>query len=161
MNEDYTKADALIAKMFDSLTAEKAGEASRFIRSWNDLVGDRIASHSRVLDVYHRVLIVEVDHPGWSQLIHIQKNKIMCGLKQKFPNIEICSISVRIRSGTGGEYQRLKSEVEIESIDTEEDKNTENFHISVSPDLPEDLKAALDRLKNSIKKGRGNYNFLS
>lgn len=156
MSEDFTKADALISKLFDSLTAEKAGEASRFIRSWNDLVGDRIASHSRVLDVYQGVLIVEVDHSGWSQLIHLQKSSIMRGLKQKFPNIEIHSISVRVKTAAGGEYRRLEQPVQPAPVSAQGGQNPDDDHIEVNPDLPDDLKAAFERLKNSMKKGRGN-----
>ena len=52
-------------------------------------MGTDIAAHSRVVDVKQGVVIVEVDHPGWLQVLQMKKAKILTEMKKRYPALGI------------------------------------------------------------------------
>ena len=61
-------------------------------RGWRTVIHGQLVEHSRVLDVKNRVLIVEVDHPGWRQILLLQKVDILKKVHRLFPELEIADI---------------------------------------------------------------------
>ena len=82
------KVGDIYKEFFSHLLKEKENEVSIF-SSWQRIAGDDIASHSRVADIRRGALIVEVDHPGWMQMLQIKSSEILQRLSAKYPNLGI------------------------------------------------------------------------
>jgi hypothetical protein len=90
------KASEVLARLLEkSGTAGGSHEGSVF-GEWQDIAGVSLAEHCRVYDVRHHSLFVEADHPGWMQLLLLSKRKLLSKLRQRFPQLEIRDIRVRV-----------------------------------------------------------------
>ncbi|RKX92585.1 MAG: hypothetical protein DRP59_05095 [Spirochaetes bacterium] len=65
-----------------------------FFNSWNKIAGTDISNHSRLTDIKNGILYMEVDHPGWIQLIQLRKREILKKTKSMFPQLEIRDIRI-------------------------------------------------------------------
>ena len=90
------KASELIEQVFLSIDSKQPDEKKyiSIFKSWETIVGTDISSHSIIKEIEGKTLIVEVDHPGWSQLITIQKKSILRKLQKTFPELEILRIRI-------------------------------------------------------------------
>ena len=93
------KAADILRNILGEQEARQAGEWSAFFKGWQALAGDDIAAHSSVKDVKQGVVIVEVDHPGWLQMLQMKKGTILRNMKRRYPELDIKDI--RIFLGTG------------------------------------------------------------
>lgn len=60
--------------------------------AWKDIAGPEVSSHSKVKDIRNQVLLVEVDHPGWIQLMHMKKKQVLASVRRKYPELGIMDI---------------------------------------------------------------------
>jgi len=150
MKNDIKKASEVISTMFSGFNSSGLQTANTFLRSWDEIVGERIANHSKVIDVNKGTVIVEVDHPGWSQEIQFKKTKIVQILAGKFPEFGIKNLIIRVATECKTPYVRQESTVGsgVQRV-TEEESDCE-----ISESISGDLKEVLERLKASIKKGK-------
>lgn len=81
--------------------ADEAQGWARFFSSWNSSVGERLAVHSRPVDVRNGIVIVEAEHPGWIQLLQLKQESLLAQLKKAFPDLGIRGIAFRLQ-GSGG-----------------------------------------------------------
>jgi hypothetical protein len=63
---------------------------------WQEIAGPSLAEHCRAYEVRHHSLLVEADHPGWMQLLLMQKKAILARIHQRFPQLELRDIRVRV-----------------------------------------------------------------
>ncbi len=63
---------------------------------WQELAGPSLAGHCRAYEVRHGCLLVECDHPGWMQLLLMQKKPILAKIRQRFPQLGMKDIKVRV-----------------------------------------------------------------
>lgn len=102
------KADDLIQRFLDSIGQTEEGSLYvGLFRSWQPIVGERIAAHAQPVDVRGHSLVVEADHPGWVQMVMMQRSRIIGELSRRFPQLEITGLTVRVadrpgRSHAGG-----------------------------------------------------------
>jgi hypothetical protein len=68
---------------------------------WQELAGPSLAEHCRAYEVRHHCLLVECDHPGWMQLLLIQKKPILAKIRQRFPQLGMRDIKVRVQPAGG------------------------------------------------------------
>ncbi|MFW5776104.1 MAG: DUF721 domain-containing protein [Spirochaetota bacterium] len=98
------KADELIQRFLDSVGQSEEGSLYvGLFRSWQPIVGERIAAHAQPVDVRGHSLVVEADHPGWVQMVMMQRSRIIGELSRRFPQLEITGLTVRVadRPGAG------------------------------------------------------------
>ncbi len=150
MGNEFRKASEIVSKFFDGLKTDDFNRVNSFLSGWNTIVGDKIAAHSRVIDVDKGMLIIEVDHPGWSQQILFLKRKILFGLGSQFPDFKITNLTIRVVSECIEPYKRLDVPVG-EGIPRVED--TEDTAV-IDSSLDNPLKVALEKLKISIERGK-------
>jgi len=81
-------AKELIGAMFDADLAA-AGRSHSAFRIWNEIVGENIASHSKVKDVHNGTLVIEVDHPGWSQMVRLAEPRILATIQKRYPELGV------------------------------------------------------------------------
>ncbi len=97
-----------ILKQF--LAGKLSGEAERtveLVTACKEILGDA-GRHARVRDVRASTLVLEVDHPGWGQLVALRKTEILRLLAQRFPEMHLGELRVVVGSGgsSGGAERR-------------------------------------------------------
>jgi predicted nucleic acid-binding Zn ribbon protein len=83
------KASELIEQIFSSLNIRDEKDAVSLFSSWEMLAGSDVASHSYILELSGKTLIVSVDHPGWVQMVQMKKRSILNRIKEKYPELGI------------------------------------------------------------------------
>lgn len=63
---------------------------------WHAVAGEALAAHSRLAEVEDGVLVVEVDHPGWLQMLAMQKQSILEAARRAAPKARITGLRGRI-----------------------------------------------------------------
>ena len=66
---------------------------------WKKIAGEALAGHSRLVDVQNGILLVEVDHPGWLQMLQLRKAAIMDAARRAAPLASVEGIRVRLSTG--------------------------------------------------------------
>ncbi len=150
MSKEFRKASEVVSALFSGIDPSAMAKATSFSRGWKESVGERIASHSRVVDVDKGSIIVEVDHPGWSQEIQFRKDHIIRILSSSFPEFGIKNLVLRVSSECKTPYTRPK-----EKVGAGIQRVTEDIpDVAISDTVSDDLKDVLSRLRESIKKGK-------
>ena len=150
MDKKVRTAGEVLSRLFESIEQENFEQANQFIKSWKAVVGERIAAHSRVIDVNKGVLVVEVDHPGWSQQLILCKKRILRELSCQFPELAIKTLSIRVATVCKSSYVRQDTPVGSGiSRATPEEPVPE-----LDTSLDDPLQDVLEKLRNSIKKGK-------
>jgi len=111
----------LISTIFDEKFIEKTKGYSAFFDCWEDLmVKNGIASaagHSWIKSAEKGLVWIEVDHPGWKQILQTKESKLLHDFRYRFPDMGISGISIVLckpgsdnrEQGTGNREQREKS----------------------------------------------------
>lgn len=86
------RAGKLLSAFFERNNIQDTRGYVDFFQSWQQIVGVDLAAHSDAIDIRNHALIVEVDHPGWMQKLHMQKERILLTLQQRYPNLGIKNI---------------------------------------------------------------------
>jgi predicted nucleic acid-binding Zn ribbon protein len=71
--------------------------ASIFLE-WTKVAGDPIGEHSRPVEMEDGVLIVEVDHPGWMQILLLKKPSLLASIRERVPAMNVHDLRPRLRS---------------------------------------------------------------
>lgn len=142
------KAADILRGLLGNEQAAIAGRWSAFFSGWEKLVGTDIASHSRVIDVKRGVVIVEVDHPGWLQVLQMNREQILTGMKKSYPSLGIQNMRVFVGDGKVEEKDQDSDDEATTSslqndIDREEVENSEEY---------QRFKQMLERLRNTERQ---------
>lgn len=176
-------AEDMITRVFrnlDSETIEKAGKISaiwskvvRGIKNTRDeFYGDKIASHSEVVEFKNGQLLVEADHPGWIQAIQLHSKFIIRGMNMNMKDFKVDSIVFRLKGNQTVLFNSYENELEkarkdMEKHDLEAEKKTEEFlkksrafgaesdlqkstEAPVKEELPADFLARLQSLESTV-----------
>ena len=174
-DENLISAQEMIMTAFTNIERAQIEQNNALLKSWKFTVqsiksnakngenlGMNLYSHSRVVDLKNEILLVECDHPGWIQTLRLYQTYILTGLKRGVPEAKISSLAFKLR-GTNAELhpqisdEKLKQELQ-EKLDKEE-KVLNEFDktaaptakaSSPKPEMPENLRAILDKLKNDM-----------
>ncbi len=68
-------------------------------REWKRIAGESLAAHARLVDVRDGILLVEVDHPGWLQMLQLGKAALLAAARRAAPQANVEGIRVRLGSG--------------------------------------------------------------
>jgi hypothetical protein len=90
------KAAEILARILDEKGRETGMTYSSVFKGWSWIVGESLAEHSRVYEVKYQNLFVEVDHPGWMQLLLMKKPKILGSVKRKYPALDIRDLKIKV-----------------------------------------------------------------
>jgi hypothetical protein len=91
------KAEEILARLLEKGPAGAPAFHSLF-GGWQEIAGPSLAEHCRAYEVRHHSLLVEADHPGWMQLFLLQKKPILARIRQRFPQLELRDIKVRVNA---------------------------------------------------------------
>jgi hypothetical protein len=146
-------AGSILSALFDEQFMKKAERASKLFDSWTDITEKNgiasAAAHSRIKDFDRGILLVEMDHPGWKQILQTKQSKLLNDFRRRFPDLNISGISLMLGKG---EYQKVET-----SDAAAEEEQPENEQTAVDPVAwgydsikDEDFKKTLKKLGKSI-----------
>jgi predicted nucleic acid-binding Zn ribbon protein len=69
---------------------------------WEKIAGESLATHARLIDVQKGVLLVEVDHPGWLQILQMRKAPLLEAARSAAPLADIVGLRARLGDEHGG-----------------------------------------------------------
>ena len=147
------KAAEILARVLDEKNRKLAQTYSSIFGIWAQIVGESLAEHSRIYEIDNGYLFIEVDHPGWMQLLLMKKPQILRSVKKKYAVLNIRDIKIKVNLT----YQKTthadtKSDKGPQGSGTEELRELDRIVSNVSSD---ELKGHLKRLfLKSIEKER-------
>lgn len=92
----------IMARLFGKEFAVSAQRANKIVDAWNSTVnkvhdcGEQLAAHTQVVDLRNGVLIIETDHPAWTELLQLHSSFILKGLDFALKG-EVKSLMFRVR----------------------------------------------------------------
>jgi hypothetical protein len=94
------RAGDVLSALFDEGFLEKAKSYSAFFSCWKDLMEKNgipaAADHSRVKTIERGIVWVEVDHPGWKQVLQTKESKLLSDYRYRFPDMGITGLSISL-----------------------------------------------------------------
>jgi len=88
----------LLSAMFDESFLEKTKGYSSFFSCWEDLMAKNgiaaAAGHSWIKSAEKGLVWIEVDHPGWKQILQTKESKLLHDFRYRFPDMGISGISI-------------------------------------------------------------------
>jgi len=90
------KAAEILARILDEKNRKLARTYSSIFGTWENIVGESLAEHSRIYEIANGNLFVEVDHPGWMQLLLMKKPQILRAVKRKVPALDVKDIRIKV-----------------------------------------------------------------
>ena len=159
---DIKKLSELIVNYLDKVGLFEQSKVLEVYSSWASIIGEKQAAHSKLIDIKHQTAVIEVDHPGWSQQLLLNKKYILRNFQKKYPQLEVKNISVIVSShyeashhlGNIGNNDRdipnkQKVTEKANVLLIQKDKTVETFN-TAKTELPPEVQEAFERLKISI-----------
>jgi predicted nucleic acid-binding Zn ribbon protein len=149
-------AEELIQRYLDSIGSEEGKAYVALFSAWTEIIGQRISDHAQPADVRGRTLVIEADHPGWIQMVLMEKERIVKELKRRFPELGISGISVRTAmsaTGPGSPERNRRAQADESNADMQNaDEKTPSKDDKEALKRIEDpeMRAALERLRKEI-----------
>jgi hypothetical protein len=142
------KAAEILARVLDEKSRKLGQTYSSIFGTWSEIAGESLAEHSRIYEIANRNLFIEVDHPGWMQLLLMKKPQILRVVKRKYPAIDVKDIKIKVNLSYPG---TIPEEVEPRadhngSEYTAEGEQREDLDRMLSSVSQEELKRRLKRL---------------
>jgi len=133
---------------------KEAERVSELFDMWTKLAGINIASHSKIADINRNLIFVQVDHPGWMQVIQLQEEQILRKIQKAFPALEIKGLRMFL-SERGADPPPLLQE----NSDTQQEKEISELGKADSEAVEniqdDEFKQLLKKLgKSIVKKAR-------
>jgi len=154
-------AGEILSEMFDERFMKKAQGYSQMYESWKDITEkNRIpaaADYSRIKELEKGILHIEVDHPGWKQILQTKQSKLLHDFRVRFPDLGISGLALILgKSEFKNNSDEPVQKTEINTDDTEKNVNEiKNNNGSVSKSIDtikdEELKKSLRNLGQAIK----------
>lgn len=134
------KADEILLKLLGNLKVTENRSYTSLFGSWEKIAGIDIANHSELIDIKNKILFINVDHPGWIQLIQIKKKEIKRRIKSVFPELEIQDIRIFLGKQKPAQNKRIKhAEKALPDAENSDTEGSRKF------------KKLLEKLKNRVE----------
>lgn len=89
------KAGDILRILLKDTKLAKGETTSSVYTAWDRIAGEPLSHHTRVADIMGRQLVVEVEHPGWHQMLLFQKREILRKVQKEYPSLKLRGIRVR------------------------------------------------------------------
>lgn len=159
----------VLSNVFRNIDETKIQQGNDILKVWEDTVqkiykyGSKIAGHTRVVDLKNGILLVETDHPGWSQILNTYKDFIIKGIKMKIKDLEINTLAFKLK-GTNAAlsetYEENKEKIQqdyLKKIENEEKQleemgfNNKNSKTEINPEVADLFKGFFEKKNNNIE----------
>ena len=126
---EFSRAGDVLKDLFEKIVPEETRRSAQVLQGWEDIVGSETAMHVVPLDVRNQSLLLECDHPGWSQKIRMEQETILRVLRQKYPELEIRTFKITVSDGRNARRkgtEALSERSSAENVRPTADSPTEN-----------------------------------
>lgn len=175
MSDQFISGSEMITRVFKNISPSDIEKGNKIERAWKTTVskisgnGEKLAAHSSVVDLKNGILLVESDHPGWNQMLLMHKKFILTGMNRLSGGVKIESLAFRLKGSDASladneEIAKKAIEKYAQKIDAEQKRLEEMGYgqpkaaatgVEGGQDkenLPPELNAIFERLKNSAKE---------
>lgn len=166
MNNDYITINNIINSTFSNIENAKLEKNNKLYEVWKKIitsitkVGQNLYEHSSICELKNGILLVEADHPGWIQMLQMNSDYIVRGLKMYASELKICSLAFKLKGKNVNLYkvdydEELKKEQEKNKLKLkEEEEEINKFYKNEgkneqNSELPQEL---LDKFDSLMKK---------
>jgi len=175
-DEDFRNFNSILSSTFKNIQLNQAEKADSVLNVWQKILlsiksytnpneGQNLADHSKVVDLKNGILLIEVDHPGWIELLQLHKKYIMIGLKKNLPDLHIKTLAFRLKGKKGDLFggfenrstpekvrNRIEERVEKDEILLQniEKSSAKGENSRENKELPPELASIFDDLKQSM-----------
>lgn len=114
MNNEPMSAADIISKVFTNIDKASVENSNALFNAWRETVkkvnvyGEKLVAHTKIIDLKNSTLLVETDHPGWSQILQMNENFIIRGLNWKVPELAVKNLMIRLE-GSGANFYDVKT----------------------------------------------------
>ena len=142
------KASDVLKVLFNERDYESAKNYSKFFSGWEKIAGNNIAAHSKIAEISKGTCIIEVDHPGWVQMIQFKRNFFLNKMKRNYPQLKIKNIKIVLNSNViiPKKLEKVDTDIKnkkVKKIEKSEEKNNEHSK--------KNFLDIMDKLGKSIK----------
>jgi len=103
----------VLSSILDEDLMQKARGYSALFSCWQDLTEKNgiasAAAHSRIQSMDRGLVKIEVDHPGWKQILQTKESKLLSDFRYRFPDMDISGISIMLCRADNRPGVRLES----------------------------------------------------
>lgn len=144
----------ILSVLFDEQFKQKADRYSDMFSCWKDLAEKNrmaaAADHSRIKAVEKGIIWIEVDHPGWKQILLTKEGKLLSDFQYRFPDMHISGISI-VLSKTGFSDDSKGNKISpAEKLPPPKSAGVQENNFSLDDIKDGELKKVLERLEKSI-----------
>lgn len=172
MNRDFVDCSEMIMNTYSGIEKSTLERNNKFYAVWKTVVtkiskyndkefGTKLYDHSSIVDVKNGTLLVETDHPGWSQMMQLYTKFILKGLNMYIPEMNINSIAFRVKGSNATlvnvnyeehfkkSSEEMNKKIEKEEIALKKYEKVDDKENTLDNELPESLKLMFDSMKQS------------
>ena len=92
------RAGDVFSALFSGEMARKAEGYSSLVSCWKDLMEKNgvpaAAAYSRIRSLERGLVWIEVDHPGWKQILQTKESKLLHDFRYRFPELDISGLAI-------------------------------------------------------------------
>ncbi len=137
MNEEEIRSFGdIINSSFRNISKADYNNSNSLLNIWEKVLlrirsninpneGRNLASHSRVVDFKNGILLVEVDHPGWIELLQLHKKYIINGLNMENRSVNVESLAFKLKGKQGNLFDPEEHKYSSEDVKEEIKRRTE------------------------------------
>lgn len=144
MESKIKKLSDLIVSYSDKLQLFEQHKALDIYHSWEYIVGEKIAPHSRLVDINKNTAIIETDHTGWCQQILLKKKQIIQNFQKKYEELGVQNIAVVVAASY--KEKNTKQNPAVQPQIQADTKST----VSLPTNMPLELAELFKGLRDSI-----------
>ncbi len=160
---------SLLSAFFNNETIRQGRHYAEVFGAWKQIAGERLAAHSRVVEIEKGFLIVAAEHPGWIQLLQLRQTELLDSVRIRFPGLALRGIVFRLENGDAPS-KSADARGRQEHMDPREDE-AETGIAEPNPAVPsakeelswpvldvfweKDIKSTLERLREAVNEAAG------
>lgn len=93
-------AGEVLSTLFDEGFLREAQSYSDLFTCWRDITEKNgipfAADHSWIKTMERGLVWIEVDHPGWKQILQTKESKLLSDFRRRFPEMDISGLSLSL-----------------------------------------------------------------
>lgn len=117
------KAGDLVNLFFNEVQKKQGEQYNSFHDSWEKIAGEKIGVNSEIRDIIDESLIIEIDHPGWKQLILLKERQILNKINKEFPELSVKKIKFYFKNSKkiSENSKEIEKSADINQVNVEVD----------------------------------------
>ena len=139
------RAGDILNALFDRKQHEEGQRYVALYKRWEQMAGEQIAAHSHIQDLRNGVVVVEVEHPGWIQLIQLRQQHILGALQAAFPELVIRGLRLQLPRQ---DEPAPREEVAAAKLQDETDPRTDTSEMSRDAGSGTSYDSALEKIRD-------------